>query len=256
MGYVDVDKGRVLTPGVDVGKTVELPVPSYLIETDSGERVLIDTGMHEVHIDDPDHTFGDNRELASSIAPRMGDEHRLGNQLGELDLGVADIETLVNTHLHFDHCGQNHLFEAASILVQRRCYEAAIAAGRTREYFDVPGLSYGLLEGDCEIGEGISLLVTPGHAPGHMSVLVQRPCGPILLCGDAIPTLEVLEGEHWDAFEEPETAAKSAERLVEVAKAEGARMLFGHDSNQWKEVPHAHSQSHREVTEWGCRDGS
>ena len=58
LGRCDVDVGGVLTPGVGDGERALIPVPAYLLETDSGERVVIDTGMHPVHIDDPDHTFG------------------------------------------------------------------------------------------------------------------------------------------------------------------------------------------------------
>ena len=56
LGRCDVDKGVVLTPGNDRGVRIEIPIVGYLIETDAGERVLVDTGMHRKHIADADAT--------------------------------------------------------------------------------------------------------------------------------------------------------------------------------------------------------
>jgi glyoxylase-like metal-dependent hydrolase (beta-lactamase superfamily II) len=125
LGTTDVDKGVLLTPGVDVGTRVVTPVPAYLIETDAGERVLIDTGLHPGHIEDPAMTWGDVPEMDAILRPAMGPEHTVEHQLGLIGLMPDDVTHVVSSHLHFDHCGQHLRFAQQPILVSGRHLEAA-----------------------------------------------------------------------------------------------------------------------------------
>lgn len=239
-GWADVDKGAILTPGSGDGTTVRIPVPMYLVEHDDGSRTLIDTGMHPVHVEEPGHTFGGS-PLEDTITPIMRSEDRVERRLGELGLGVADVTRVVNTHLHFDHCGQNFLFDDVPILVQRAAYEPAVAeAGYAREFVDRPGLRYELLDGDAEPAPGLHLVVAPGHAAGFQAVLVQLPrTGAVLVCGDAIAVREQLETENWQACADPVAGAASAARLKRVAQETGALLVFGHDPEQWHDLRRA-----------------
>jgi N-acyl homoserine lactone hydrolase len=239
-GFADVDKGEVLTPGSGDGTMVRIPVPMYLVEHDDGSRTLIDTGMHPVHVDDPGHTFAGS-PLADAIAPIMRHEDRLEHRLGELGVGVGDITRVVNTHLHFDHCGQNGLFEGAPILVQRAAYEAATAEeGYASAYFDRPGLRDELVEGDAEPAPELCLVAAPGHAAGFQAVLVRLPStGDVLLCGDAIAVPEQLDTGNWQACADPVFGEASAARLRGIADDTGALMVFGHDPEQWRGLRHA-----------------
>jgi N-acyl homoserine lactone hydrolase len=239
LGDVRCDKGFNFTPGYGDGEVLRVPVPAYLIETDSGQRVLVDTGLHEVHIDDPEHTFAGSA-LGEVIRPEMTYEHRLEHQLGLLGLSVPNITHVINTHLHFDHCGQNHLFTEVPILVQRHQYECATHdPGWPTEYFARPELEYVLLDGEEEIFPGVRTFVAPGHAPGFMALLVELDGGRVLLCGDAIPLEENLTRDLWTAFADPAEARASAYRLLRVAQATRARMLYGHDTAQWELLPKA-----------------
>ena len=124
-GTLRIDKGAVFTPGIDDGVLIEIPVPVYLIRTDNDENVLVDTGLHPAHIDDPSHSFGlDN---ADEVLARMQPEDRLEPRLAEVGLEIADITHVVNTHLHADHCGGNFLFPHAELIVQRDHYQEALA---------------------------------------------------------------------------------------------------------------------------------
>jgi N-acyl homoserine lactone hydrolase len=239
LGDVVCDKGWLFTPGCDEGLMIRVPVPAYLIETDTDERVLVDTGMHEVHIEDPDHTFR-GTPLAKVIRPEMTHEHTLEHQLGLLGLSVGDVTHVVNTHFHFDHCGQNHLFPSVPILVQRHHHNSA----RQSPYFpseevERPELTYTLLDGEAEIFPGVTTIVASGHAPHLMALMVTLDDGPVLLCGDAIPLHEVLARDLWTGFASPRDARASAHRLVELAETTGARMYFGHDAAQWQALPKA-----------------
>ena len=123
-GTLRIDKGAVFTPGIDEGVLIEVPVPVYLIRTDD-ENVLVDTGLHPAHIDDPSYSFG--LENADTVLARMQPEDRLEPRLAEVGLEIADITHVVNTHLHADHCGGNFLFPHAELIVQREHYQEALA---------------------------------------------------------------------------------------------------------------------------------
>jgi N-acyl homoserine lactone hydrolase len=240
-GDCSVDKGSIFTPGVDEGKMVRIPIPVFLVETDDGERVLIDTGMHPVHIEEPTHTFGEMPPGEEWIVPIMRREDTIEHRLGEIGLSVADITHVVNTHLHFDHCGQNYLFTKVPIILQREHYEIAKQdADYPHEYFDLPELRYELIDGDRELFRGIRGITAPGHVPGLMALLVTLPsAGNILLCSDAIYTREHIERDIWDHCPDAATAKQSAEKLKRIAAQEDATMVYGHDIAQWETLRRA-----------------
>ena len=243
LGNCDVDKGRVLAPGVDDGVHVLIPIPAFLVETEDGRRVLIDTGMHPKHIDDPSASFRDEPELLAVLRPVMTPADTLEARLGELGLGVGDITHVVNTHLHFDHCGQNELFagRGTPVLVQRRHYEAALEdPSFPNEYFVIEGLNYQFLDGEGELFPGVRAILTPGHAPAHMSILLDLPrSGKMLLCIDAIYTQATLDHDAWGSQDDPDTARASAARLVQIAREERALLVYGHDPDQWQTLRRA-----------------
>jgi N-acyl homoserine lactone hydrolase len=235
LGRCDVDVGGVLTRGVVDGRRALIPIPSYLLETDDGARVLIDTGMHPAHIDDPDHTFRGTDE-ARMLRPVMSRHDTLPHRLRELDLSVDDVTHVVNTHLHFDHCGQNSLFSRVPLLVHRRHYEAALASPAfPSENFDLPQLTYDLFGGDrVELFRGLTTITTHGHAPFHQSLLIELPeSGPLLLAGDAIYTRANLDDAAWGSQADPAAAAEGAALLEQIAADREARLIFGHDPVQW-----------------------
>jgi N-acyl homoserine lactone hydrolase len=98
---------------------------------------------------------------------------------------VRRVAVVINTHLHFDHCGGNRLFPGMPIHVQRRELADARRDGYTiREWVDFPGATYVEHEGEVEILPGVRLVPAPGHSAGHQIVVVETDEGPVVLAGD------------------------------------------------------------------------
>lgn len=234
-----------IAPGVRDGSVVALPVPAYLLTLDDGKNLLIDTGMNRLHITDPGATWR-GTAMEGVLVPQMAPEDGLEHRLAELDVRPADIDYVVNTHLHFDHAGNNDLFERATFFVQREHHAAAVGSPSfPNQYWNLPHLRYELLDGDTELFPGIEVLLTPGHAPGHESVMVRLPeTGNLVVCGDAIYTQDQLDAGAWGGQADPVAAAESGARLQRVAAEENAVLLFGHDPMQARRL-HRSPQGYR-----------
>jgi N-acyl homoserine lactone hydrolase len=140
------------------GSFEPFPVHAWLIRHPHG-AILVDTGVgvgNEV-IDEWYHP----------------DTTPLLHALAGIGVAASDISVVVVSHLHFDHCGQQEAL-TAPVYVQATEFEAAQTPGYTvPDWAAIPDDRLRLVHGDQEIAEGISLLSTPGHSPGHQSVLVE-----------------------------------------------------------------------------------
>ena len=166
------------------------PWPSciHVIEHPDG-RVLVDTGMIDStpELDEEWHPFFDPERI-----PR-------------------DVACVINTHLHFDHCGGNRLFPGVPIYLQRAEREAARKPGYTiAGWVEFEGARYVELEGEAEIVAGVSVFPTPGHTPGHQSVRVETHDGLVVVAGDVAYT--------WDAFDDPANDAAARVRALDPAR--------------------------------------
>jgi N-acyl homoserine lactone hydrolase len=148
----------------------EWPVHGFVV-ADGSTAALVDTG-----VGGPQHVLDDWRVVNRSVADALGD----------LGMSPADITLVVNTHLHFDHCGQNAVFAHAPVYVQRAELErATVDSPELCEWFGWMNARFELLDGDSEILPGLSVLSTPGHTIGHQCVVVN---GTDVLIGDAAYT--------------------------------------------------------------------
>jgi N-acyl homoserine lactone hydrolase len=213
------------------------PVPVYLIETDDGHRVLVDTGY-------PRERAGayrtDPAELVRFDAPDTVD-----SQLAAIGVAPDDIDYVVCSHFDLDHAGNHDLFPEAEFVVQAEHLRFARDGGRARTRagqaaWDRPGLRYRQVSGDTTLLPGVRLIESSGHVSGHQSVLVRfAEAPPVLLAIDAIPTVEALDPRRRPIYpfdlDEPRVRASTG-RLVALAKAENARLICGHDADQWRSL--------------------
>jgi N-acyl homoserine lactone hydrolase len=144
-----------------------MPVYVHVIEHPEG-RVLVDTGLLESH------------PLAEDMEPKPV-------PLDQQDFDIGSITAVVNTHLHFDHCGGNVLFAGRPTYVQRRELEDArtIDGYTPREWVDAPGVTYVPLDGDHELMPGVRIVAAPGHTPGSQVVVVETGEGRQIIAGDS-----------------------------------------------------------------------
>jgi N-acyl homoserine lactone hydrolase len=148
-----------------------------------------------------------------------------------------EVSAIANCHLHLDHSGQNPLFPHVPIYVQPS--ELAIANEpdyTVRSILEFDGASYLQVEGDHEPVPGIRIFATPGHSPGHQSLVVETPDGPLLLAGQAVYSRGEwigLAGARDGSINAPDRPAyvRSVERLRALRPK---AVLFGHDTAAWR----------------------
>ena len=162
---------RLHLASLQVGEA-EWPVHGFVVMHPKG-AILIDTG-----VGGPDRVLTDWRVVNRTAAEALGDH----------DLVPGDIAFVINTHLHFDHCGQNAVFKHAPFYVQRVELDRARRDARwLTDWFDFAGARFELLDGDAEVLPGVRVIATPGHTIGHQSVMIEGD-GEEILIGDAAYT--------------------------------------------------------------------
>jgi len=180
-----------------------MPVYVHVIDHPDG-RVLVDTGMTELH-------------------PAVADMDPQLTPLSEQDFNLAGIDVVVNTHLHFDHCGGNNLFPGTPIYVQRQeLDDARTEEGYTiPEWVDPPGVQYVSVEGELELLPGVRLVPAPGHTRGSQVVVVEGTEHPTVIVGDTA----VFHGE----LDQPQTEGQKLVRALDPEK-----VWLAHAHEPWR----------------------
>jgi len=221
-GHFEIDKGlMVYLKTAYFGQTYLAPVRPLLVRTDNCD-ILVDTGI------------GDVPEKLRRFYPVRRDSNLIDSLAAE-GLRPGDISIVINTHLHFDHAGNNRLFPDARIIVQRKELEFArnpprfLKGGYIRDMFETPNLEP--VDGDMEVVRGVRVLQTPGHTAGHQSVLIDAGEKRYIYTGDVSPVRENWEtGMPVGILLDPMAAVASLERC----KGLGAMPIFSHDDEQWE----------------------
>jgi N-acyl homoserine lactone hydrolase len=204
----------------------QIPIVCYLVQTDDGKNILIDSGLPEIIPEE-------QREFVN--------EKRILEQLATIGLQASDIDMVISTHYDFDHSGNHAAFTKATYLVQRAHHEHAPGNARfalTRPQWDQPMERIRLVDGDTELLPGLALIETSGHVPGHQSVLVRLPkTGLVLLTIDAVPFGEGFTRDAQDDGSDPdaEEIRASTIKLLDLVEREHIGLvIFGHDTAQWE----------------------
>lgn len=221
-GYFTLDKSFLVYTKYQ-GQIYEAAIKPLLIITDK-EKILIETGIGEL----PEahrrfHTI------------KRKPDQTIEAQLQKYNTKPEDITLVVNTHLHFDHCGSNALFPKAKFFVQAEELRYAYApdrfqkAGYVREFFDA-SLDYVPVHGRYQLTEDIILVPTPGHSIGHQSVLIRGEKRDHVYCGDAAPLRENLEKRNIPGvLYRADEALKSIDKLRSI---KNAVYIYSHDNEQ------------------------
>jgi glyoxylase-like metal-dependent hydrolase (beta-lactamase superfamily II) len=230
------------SPGVDVGVAREFSDNCYLI-VHGDRRFLWDTGMSDSIAAKPEGVSVGGGMLTLWV------RKTLASQLEALGVPPASVTDLAFSHFHADHVGNANLFTAAKLYIQEPEYDAAFGADPATFNFN-PAL-YGKLKdnptvklgGDFDVfGDGsVVIISTPGHTPGHQSLLVRLPDrGPVVLSGDMVHF-----EENWVHRRVParnfnkEQTTQSMDKVAALLARENAQLWINHDKAQSAAIPKA-----------------
>jgi 4-pyridoxolactonase len=225
-GTLVIDQSHI-TWNVGCGTPVRFPVYSVLIEHPDGV-FMFDSGY--------------DLDLINAVLPfelpEQTPEQTVPSQLEKCGFKPQDIDAIVNSHLHIDHCGGNkHLVNATTFLHHDELREARTPEpferlGYADKSFDHPNAKFELLEGDVNFADGIHLFHTPGHTVGHYSMLVQLEQGrPLLFMADVSYTVPAFENDQQAGFHyDPVAGVRSIRRIKRLAKEWDAEVVFTHDA--------------------------
>jgi N-acyl homoserine lactone hydrolase len=221
------DQGR-WSPGVNEGQPIEFSDNCYLIRHAKGV-LLWDTGVPDAVAAMPDGMVVANGAITYRRAKT------LAAQLAEIGVKPGDVTYVAVSHTHGDHVGNIALFPTSTVLIQGAEYEWAMSQP-TKPAF-APSQSITKLSGDHDVfGDGsVTILSTPGHTPGHQSLLVRLPkTGALVLSGDAVHFQD-----NWVHKRVPQMNVNRDQTLASLQRI--AAMLEQHKAQLW--INHDKAQS-------------
>jgi glyoxylase-like metal-dependent hydrolase (beta-lactamase superfamily II) len=244
---------RALGIGTPRSKWVWAPVPAFLITHPTAGPILVDTAFHGSVAAKPAANLG--RVMARVSRARVEPGRDVPSQLRERDIDARRLSTVILTHMHFDHTSGIADYPAATFVVSQREWDAATTDDRPtlRGYnpahfdylfdyrtvdFDGPTISsYASFGRTFDLfGDGsIRLAFTPGHTPGHCSVICRLSNRDLVIAGDAIYTYRQLEGG--DPPPRPvdeHNWKRSLRELVQFKRTYPQAVIIpGHDADHW-----------------------
>ena len=168
----------------DMRTFATVPVFIYYIEG-ADKNIVVDAGIEKPGPEGILHGF----------PVKGGGEEGLRNALKEVDLTPEDVDILILTHLHFDHCANAKLFKNARIYVQKREWEIAfnsIPSARIlydqKLFVPLERMDLILVDRDYNLMDGIDLIFIPGHTEGSQGVAVSTEKGTAVIIGDLADT--------------------------------------------------------------------
>jgi N-acyl homoserine lactone hydrolase len=214
------------SPGVNVGKSMDFVNSCYLIKHSQG-WLLWDTGLADAIAAMPEGQRPSDPRAIHWRRPKT-----LAAQIEQLGVKPSDIKYVSVSHSHSDHIGNVAMFPQSMLLVQKAEYDWPAPAGPRFK----PELPVTKLEGDHDVfGDGsVTIIATPGHTPGHQSLLVKLPkTGALLLSGDAAHFKENWDNRRVPEFNSnKEQSSASMQRMADIMAKENAQLWINHDKAQ------------------------
>jgi glyoxylase-like metal-dependent hydrolase (beta-lactamase superfamily II) len=230
------------SPGVDVGKSRDFSDNCYLIRHGK-DLILWDTGMSDAIADKPDGVTAAGGLLTLWV------RRTLLSQLRDLGVAPTDITHIALSHFHADHSGNANLFTAAKLYIQGAEYDAAFGPEPSKfgfapaNYEKLRANPVVKLDGDHDVFDdgSVVILSTPGHTPGHQSLLVRLPRrGAVVLSGDMVHFQENWTNRRVPARNfDREQSARTMERIAAFLGGNHAQLWINHDKAQSDAIPHA-----------------
>lgn len=187
--------GNAVVSAAQVGAVTDdgtIKVPTWAVAVyDDNTKIMIDTGVSDVdwvNQHDPVYYQEESEQLENAMKEQLG-------------WSADEVETVIHTHLHYDHCGNDRIFKNAVFYTTRLELETAFCPPLTQvNYYNpalvskdaVPYMAWRFVEGEEMIFPGILAFSTPGHTMGHQSVLVNTEEGVVCICGDVSPMAQNL----------------------------------------------------------------
>ncbi len=221
-GFLTMDKSFLVYMKY-MGQPYESAMKSLLIQT-SQDNILVDTGAGELP-----------EKLQKFYKVNRKPEQNLKTQLAQHDLKPQDINIIVNTHLHFDHCGNNALFPHAKFIIQDEEYDYALKPERFQEAAYAKELldfkaNHQLIHGEFKLSNEVQLVPTQGHSKGHQSAIIKTAEKNYVYCGDAAPLKENLEKRNIPGV--LYCSHHALEAIDRLKAIDNAVYIYSHDNEQ------------------------
>lgn len=212
----------------------DIGIQGFLIRTDLGEDILIDTGFPQKYADDTETASNEDRLYEFGTVLHCGPENMPAAQLAQAGSSLDRITLMIQTHTHIDHMGHMEACANAPILIAaaERVLAKPLYWGAVQPV-DWPESDYLLIDADTDIGPGLSVFLTPGHAPGQLALRLELPeTGAVILTSDAISRPSEIDEKFEGSWDAP-LALYHANRLMKIAAQDNALVIYGHCPAQW-----------------------
>ena len=225
MGTLNGEKSN-MTMGRNFGITTEIPMFSVAVEG-NGHKIILDTGIKSLE--------WARVNLGDMYVIEQEEDETMEGALAHIGWKPEDVDIVINTHLHYDHCGSNHLFKNAKFYVQRAEWEAAFNPVENQQcfYFEelfgwsaVRYTSWKFLDGEAEILPGIKLIPFGGHSVGSQGVFIDTEDGVVCFAAD---TIGVLENLYENCLPNIMTNVEDGFKTFEIVRNNADFVIPGHD---------------------------